>query len=127
MRIDTETPAIFVDVKLTGKKGTCVVNAALDTGSTFSIISWKTAESLGYNPASIKERVSITTASGVEIIPLVTIEAIEALDVRKEKAKVGCHVLPPQATVNALLGLDFLRKLVTKIDLKEGILEFQDP
>lgn len=116
-----------MEIKLIGKTGVYLMNAALDTGSTFTIIPWKIAEILGYDPALSKDKTPITTASGNEVIPLITLERIEALGIKREKVKVGCHDLPPQTTVNALLGLSFLRNIITKLDLKEGFLEMKDP
>jgi hypothetical protein len=71
--------------------------------------------------------VPITTPSGTEILPLVTVDAVEVLGQRKENVKVGCHDLPPQAAVKALLGLSFLRGFNITLDLKEGSLEIKDP
>ncbi|MDI6859621.1 MAG: retropepsin-like aspartic protease [Methanocellales archaeon] len=127
MKIDPNASILTLDVKLMGKTGFCFINAALDSGSTYTIIPWKVAEKLGYDPASAKQRIPITTASGTEIIPLITIDAIEFLGQKKENVKVGCHDLPPQAAVSALLGLNLLRGFCVEIDLKKGSLEIKDP
>jgi hypothetical protein len=40
---------------------------ALDTGATWTLISWETAVLVGYDPASIQQRTAITTGSGISI------------------------------------------------------------
>lgn len=120
MNIDPDAPVITVMIQISGPKGTYLLKAALDTGSTLTIIPWKIAEQLGYHPALSTERIPIATASGTENIPLITVERMEALGKVKERAIIGCHDLPPQTTVNGLLGLDFLRGFVTTLDLKRG-------
>ena len=52
---------------------------ALDTGATFVMIPWDVAERLGYDPTISDERISITTASTVEKVPLITLEEIDVL------------------------------------------------
>ena len=46
------------------------VRLALDTGATMTIVRTGILVSLGYDTAAADERVRITTASGVEYVPL---------------------------------------------------------
>lgn len=82
---------------------------------------------MGYAPKISREKARITTASGTEVAPVITLDAVEALGLRKKKVKTMCHDLPPQATVSVLLGLDFLRGSLTELNLKEGELDIRDP
>jgi len=128
MKIDLNSPVL--EVKFVGEKGSCIMEAALDTGSTYTIIPWKIAKKLGYHPELAEERANIITASGTELTPLITIKAIEVLGSIKENVKVACHDLPPQATISVLLGFDFLKGFSTRLDFKdgkEGELEIIDP
>ena len=127
MRVDLNTPVITLEVMLRGKERSLSVEAALDTGSTYTVVPWGLAKKLGYAPEMSRERTRIVTASGTEIVPLITLEAAESLGLRKQGLKAACHDLPPQATVSVLLGLNFLRGALTKLDLKNGLLEISDP
>lgn len=56
MKIDPNASILTLDVKLMGKTGFYFINAALDSGSTYTIIPWKVAENLGYDPAAAKQQ-----------------------------------------------------------------------
>ena len=96
---------------------------ALDTGATYTMIPWKTAEILGLEPELSKERIEIITASGVEKAPLVTLKSMVALGKRIEGVEAVVHDLPPKSYVDGLLGLKSLVELKLKVDFNEGILE----
>lgn len=42
-------------------------------------------------------------------------------DRQRKRFPVLCHTLPPSATVDGLLGLDFLRKRLLTIDFASGL------
>jgi len=98
---------------------------ALDTGSTYVLIPWDIAEALGYEPAYSKRKVDITTASGTEKAPLITVKRVSVLG--KEVRDVACvvHDLPETSRVDGLLGLSFLKKLKLYLDFQAGILELE--
>ena len=105
------SPSIIpVRVRLFGPETSLRTEAILDTGASYSLIPWFLAEDLGYDPAVSSERITVTTASGTETIPLIRLKALEAMGRRAENLLMGVHDLPPQARVSALLGLNFLRR-----------------
>jgi len=126
MDVNQSAAVISLDMRLSGTNGSCSIKAALDTGASFTIIPWRIARLLGHEPMRSENRVNIITASGTETIPLVTLDAIEVLDIKKENLVVGCHDMPPQSRINALLGLNFLKQLVTTIDLKANKLTIEN-
>ena len=75
---------------------------------------------LGYDPALEVERVQVTTGSGVEFVPRVTISKIVALGQERAGFSLLAHTLPPSAAVDGLLGLDFFRDHRLVIDFKSG-------
>jgi len=75
---------------------------------------------LGYDPAASEQRVSMTTASGVEYVPRVIADRIDVLGEQRRTFPVVVHTLPPSATVDGLLGLDFFRGVRVTIDFVEG-------
>jgi len=51
----------------------------------------------------------MTTGSGVEYAPLLLVRRVEALGQGRTDFPVVAHTLPPSASVDGLLGLDFFR------------------
>jgi predicted aspartyl protease len=112
-RLDPKAVLILVKVKLYGPRGDTVVNLALDTGATWTVLSWETAVLVGYDPASIQQRTPITTGSGVEYCPKLTLQGVEALGKRVNNLEALCHTLPPTSRVDGLLGLNFRGGYIT--------------
>lgn len=94
---------------------------ALDTGATESVVNWDLMVLIGYDPAAVSERVQMTTGSGVEFAPEATVEKIEALGQEHRNFPMLCHTLPPSATVDGLLGLDFFRGHRLVVDFRAGL------
>jgi predicted aspartyl protease len=97
-----------------------IVNLALDTGATWTLVSWETAVLVGYDPASIQQRTAITTGSGIEYCPKLNVRSVEALGKSVKSLEVLCHTLPPTSRVDGLLGLNFLRRFSVRLNFKEG-------
>jgi aspartyl protease family protein len=123
-RFEPESQVIILYVTLIYKQ-TRRIQMALDTGATYTMIPWDIAEALGYEPALSKRKVTITTASGVEKAPLLTVDTISVLG--KEAKNVECvvHDLPEISRVDGLLGLSFLKRFKVCLDFRNGILEME--
>ena len=115
---------IVIPTRLHGLHIDTIVRLALDTGATGSMVNWDVAVLLGYDPASAEERIQVTTGSGVEFAPRIVIKKIELLGRTLENFPMLCHTLPPAATVDGLLGLDFFRGVRLVVDLRAGIVTF---
>lgn len=126
MKIDAKDPVVIIKVECFGEKGSRILDLIFDTGSTYTMIPWKVAESLGYSPAVSRRRVSIVTASTTETVPLVTIKSMVALGHKVDHVDVACHDLPPKSRVDGLLGLNFLRNFDIELYFKKGILEIKE-
>jgi len=126
MKIDTRDPVVVIKVECFGEKGSRILDLIFDTGSTYTMLPWKVAESLGYDPALSLKRVSILTASTTETVPLITIKSMVALGYKLEHVDVVCHDLPPKSRVDGLLGLSFLKNFDIDLYFKKGILEIKE-
>jgi len=91
---------------------------ALDTGAPSTVVNVALLVAVGYDPALTSERVQITTGSGVEFAPRVTLDRIAALGQERTGFPVLGHTLPPSAGVDGLLGLDFLRRQKLTVDFR---------
>lgn len=58
--------------------------------------------------------------TGIERVPMIVLERIEALEQERMEMNVLSHTLPPEVIVDGLLGLDFFRGLSLQIDFREG-------
>lgn len=117
---DPKQGLVVVPTRLYGPNGDIVVRLALDTGATGCMINWDLTVLLGYDPASVEDRIQVTTGSSVEFAPQISIQKIEALERCINDFPVLCHTLPPTATVDGILGLDFFRGVRLIIDLRAG-------
>ncbi|MEW6102555.1 MAG: retropepsin-like aspartic protease [bacterium] len=123
IKIDEKAPLIILTVVVNSKIGKRRIGMVVDTGATYTIIPWDIAEALGYKPELSQEKITIITASGIEIAPLIKIDKIEVLGKEIKDVWVVCHDLPPQSGVKGLLGIDSLRRLKIQIDFNKNLLK----
>ena len=117
---DPRQGLILVRAELWGPDGSAVLRLALDTGATFTVVNIGMLVALGYDPALITDRIQVTTGSGVEFAPRVTLDRIMALGQERAEFPVLGHTLPPSTGVDGLLGLDFFRGGNLTIDFQAG-------
>jgi predicted aspartyl protease len=122
---DPNAGLITVSTLIWGPKGDILVWLALDTGASQSMISWARLIMAGCDPAKVKARERIITGSGVEFAPVLKLKKIQSLHIEKRNFPILCHTLPPGATVDGLLGLDFLRKKRLVLDFRKGLIEIE--
>ena len=122
---DAKEGLIIVPTRLWGPSGDTVIRLALDTGATGSMVNWDLIVLLGYDPAGTPNRIQMTTGSGVEFVPVVSIQKIQAMNLIQSNFSILCHTLPPSATVDGVLGLDFFRGRKLSIDLRRGKVEVE--
>ena len=119
---------ICVEVALRGKSADGEIKnvallLALDTGATGTVISAKRLDEAGYDLDKPEDEIYITTGSGLISVPKIGIEKLTALGKTKENFLVIAHDLPPTASVDGVLGLDFLRENVLTVDFVKGEIE----
>lgn len=125
-KFNSKEGLIVVPTRLYGPSGDTIVQLALDTGATGSLINWDVAVLIGYDPAIVKNRIQLTTGSGVEFAPRIEVSKVEALNRVQKKFAVICHTLPSSTNVDGLLGLDFFRGALLNIDLVNGVVDVRD-
>lgn len=80
------------------------------------MVSVELLSTIGYAPASSIDRVQVTTGSRIESVPRLTLTRLEALGQERTFFPVLGHTLPPSASIDGLLGLDFLRDRILNLD-----------
>jgi predicted aspartyl protease len=124
--MDEFTPGrgpIVVEVELSGPAGSAGIRLILDTGATATLIKPGVLIALGYDPDFMSERVSIATVDGACMAPRLQLNRLSALGQHRIGFPVVCHSLPTADGVHGLLGLDFFRGTVLKIDFGQGHIE----
>lgn len=123
VKFNPQIPAIILDAYLEGKI-TLHAKFVLDTGASFVVLPWWIATGLGLK-IDPKHLTSTTTASSVENVPLTAIPKVTVLG--KTAHNVSCIIkdLPPQAGVDGLLGLSYLRNFNLSIDFNKGIFRLE--
>jgi predicted aspartyl protease len=111
---------IVVRAELTGPSGSGVLQLALDTGATTTLVNVAMLVAIGYNPALSADRVRVTTGSGVEFAPRVELQRLTVLGQERYGLHMLGHTLPPSSGVDGLLGLDFFRGLRLTVDFRAG-------
>jgi predicted aspartyl protease len=111
---------IVVKAEVTGPANGATVRLILDTGATTSLLEESVLIALGYDLASVTDRVVMATGSLVTSVPRVVLTRFSALDRHRFGFTVLAHTLPASVSVHGLLGLDFLRDGVLTIDFAAG-------
>ncbi|MBU1152849.1 retroviral-like aspartic protease family protein [bacterium] len=116
-------PIIIVRAIIEGREGSRPLKLVFDTGSSYTILPWEIVVAIGYDPAISTKRTQLTTASGLEMAPVITISKVIALGEEVKDLEVACHDIPPNAYADGLLGLNFLRNFNVFLKFKEGFIE----
>lgn len=117
---DSQQGLVIIRTELWGPAGSIVLRLALDTGATGTVVNIGMLVTIGYDPALAPDRIQITTGSGVEFAPRVTLNKITALGQERTDFPVLGHTLPPSAGIDGLLGLDFFRGQNLTVDFRTG-------
>jgi predicted aspartyl protease len=117
---DPQRGLIVIRAELTGPSGSGILQLALDTGATSTLVNVAMLVAIGYDPALAATRVQVTTGSGVEFAPRIELKRLTALGQERLDLPVLGHTLPPSSGVDGLLGLDFFRGLRLTIDFGAG-------
>jgi predicted aspartyl protease len=122
---DAQAGLVIVRAEALGPSGSMVLRLALDTGATSTLISVGPLAAIGYDPSLVADRVQVTTGSGVEFVPRIKVAILKALGEARSAFPVLSHTLPPSATIDGLLGLDFFRGRSLKLDFRHGRLSLE--
>lgn len=121
-KFDPRQTIIFCHAEIADQKIELSLKMAVDTGATYTMIPLEAAVAAGCDPVRARRKIEITTGSGVEYVPLVTVPKFRAFGVEIKNMEVICHNLPAQSPVEGLLGLNFLKKAGIIIDFSKNMI-----
>jgi len=111
---------VMVRAEVFGPQGSAVVQLALDTGATQTVIDPQTLVSIGYRLSQATSHIQLTTATGTPIAPIIQVSKLESLGMDRRPIHVAAHALPSGTFFDGVLGLDFFRGRVLEIDFQTG-------
>lgn len=111
---------ILVQAELTGPAGVVNLVLALDTGASATLIRTTRLVQAGYDPPTVGTPVKTTTAGGVVQSLRLPVLSLAALGQTRTNIPILARDLPPTASAEGLLGLDFLRGNVLTLDFING-------
>ncbi|MCY7345837.1 MAG: aspartyl protease family protein [Pyrinomonadaceae bacterium] len=116
---------IYVRVGVSHGGKEAVLNLALDTGASATIISARRLAEIDCDLTKPEDEIYITTGSGLIFVPKIMVGKLTSLGKTKTNLVVIAHDLPPTASVDGVLGLDFLRENVLTVDFVKGEIELR--
>jgi predicted aspartyl protease len=100
-----------------------VVTLLLDSGSSYTVLSWGIISSLGLDPGASTSQRPIMTANGELLLSEFTIEEFHALGQRLGHFPVLAHTIPLGRQVHGVLGMNFLRQFETCLNFKQATIQ----
>ena len=122
-RFDPRQGLVIVRSRIWGPTGRAWIQMALDTGATTTLINEAQLTAVGYGLTDASQKILITTGSGIERVVRFPMLRLEALGRTRREFPVLAHTLPPTASVDGVLGLDFLRGQTLTLDFRLGEIE----
>lgn len=123
LKFNPNGSVIIAETKIWGSLVT-TARMVFDTGASLVMIPWRLATNLDLH-IDPKNTVKLTSASTTEHAPLITIPKMSFLGEEVVNVESIVKDLPPDAGVDGLLGLSFIRHFNVKIDFKIGKLTLE--
>lgn len=116
---------VIVAAELHGLAGIVATNLLVDTGAVLTMLKPQLLVAAGYDLAGARSRMRIATVSRMELVPLLLIETLTALDHRRQSIAVLSHQLPLDARLGGVLGLNFFRGQTLTVDFRTGAVRLE--
>jgi hypothetical protein len=111
----------LVRVRFVGPREGYVFRLAIDTRATQTCIRPVFLRQLGFDLSRPAGRTRFYSATGTAPAPVFRVPAVVALSQTRTGLLVAAHDLPLGSAADGLLGLDFFRGLVLKLDFARGL------
>lgn len=125
-KLDANLGIILCHAEIGGSARPIFLKLALDTGATYTILPFEAVKAAGINPFQTGKQIEIVMGGGTVLAPLVHLPSFKAFGYEVKKLQVVCHNLPPESSVEGLLGLNFLLNFNIYLKFLEELLEVTD-
>lgn len=126
-RFDPARRLVLVEARIQGPTGESVLDLAVDTGASLTLISPASLALVGCEIDPRAPRLAIMTGSRSESVPRVVLPRLTALGRSLSNLSVLAHELPSAASVHGLLGLDFFAGCRLELDFRAGTIRLEPP
>ena len=113
-------PKLIVPVTIVGPRSSRQFRLTLDTGSGVTVLPAQPLRALGVDLSRPVSHVRLRGVAGTVRTPLVHVPAVSAFGRVRTDFVVAAHDFPLGTDTDGLLGLDFLRGFVLKVDFVRG-------
>lgn len=118
---DPNAPILLFECVLEFKsQHICIM--AVDTGSSYTIISEAAAIQVGFDLSQVAESATFSDASTTHLVPKVTLKSFTLADAKVDNLDVLCYSLPEEHGIDGVIGLNFLRHFRITLEFEQGIL-----
>jgi hypothetical protein len=124
---DPRARALIVPVLVVGPRGSHTFKCVLDTGAMRTSLPARAMWRLGIDVSRPLDHVRLHSATGNVRVPLVRVPAVSALARVRTDYVVVVHDLPIGIEADGVLGLDFFRGFVLRIDFARGHIDLDPP
>ncbi|MBC8521787.1 MAG: clan AA aspartic protease [Candidatus Syntrophoarchaeum sp.] len=114
----------IITIQIGGPEAVKDVDALIDTGSTYCVISLEDAVGMGYEPWRAAT-VPVGTAGGMISAPLIKIGFVKVLGFKIENVETIVKDLTGVG-IDAVVGWSFLRHFKFSFDSEDGIFEMEE-
>jgi clan AA aspartic protease (TIGR02281 family) len=110
--------AILIEVLLNNR---LTKKFIVDTGATYTVISYATARELGISPSPSAIKTTLQTANGRVTVPIIKVNSIKVGELEVRNVETALHDwLDTSNEIAGLLGLSFLNKFRVTVDSSQG-------
>jgi hypothetical protein len=113
-------PKLIIPVTVVGPRRSYKFRCTLDTGSEMTVLPAEPLRQLGFDLSRPVRRRRLHAATGVALAPVIRVPALTALERVRTDMLVVAHDFPLGTDTDGLLGLDFFRGFILKIDFVRG-------
>jgi hypothetical protein len=120
-------PRLIVPVVIVGPNRSYEFRFTLDTGSELTVLPGRYLRRLGCDLTQPAGWTNLRTITGFARVPLIRVAAVTALGRIRRDMLVAAHDFPLGVESDGLLGLDFFRGLILRIDFHRGRIDLDPP
>lgn len=118
---------IILPVFVVGPRESFQFRLTVDTGAERTVLSASFLRAIGVDLSRTDGTTRLRTATGTARAPLVRVPAVSALGRVRTDLLVAAHDFPLGIETDGLLGLDFFRGLVLRVDFARGRIALTSP